>query len=506
MSRRGTMAAAMQLGALGASCLAEVLAGIYAAPLPVGECRKLAHGAVRLALGASPEASHELGSSLLLHEEALLAVGAAMGHSGSPSITSAKLWLRSQGAGGIECAARLTRLSRGRNANAHPDVGLVSAIGALGGVAKVECDSTASGSVPPAGEQSPSSLVECTSIAELYGVNLVEVGCQTDEQSLASPDLLVDALSTKVLSKKERRRAQLSLKQQRQDVADRDSATGMAFPDLVVEQAARAEAAQAVAEAEAAQAAAEAETAQAAAQAESARAAAAAEAAQAATEAAQAVAEAEAAKAAAEAESAQAAAQAEAARAAAAAEAAKAATKAEVAAPCSSYRLNVNGQNFGDCMCGFCKSAHKAGQHSAEKPTPKPVKVPQAVTAKGSKLGSSAEKPTAKPVKVPQAVTAKGSKLGSSKAKITQWLNVPREGVGILPNDLAFLQGLEDELVRRISRMERSIGIDRAMLSDKQDPDCLECLEQNEQHLQRKRVLLVHIRAKVGELMAGADA
>ena len=432
------MAAAMQLGALGASCLAEVLAGIYAAPLPVGECRKLAHGAVRLALGASPEASHELGSSLLLHEEALLAVGAAMGHSGSPSIKSAKLWLRSQGAGGIECAARLTRLSRGRNANAHPDVGLVSAIGALGGVAKVECDSTASGSVPPAGEQSPSSLVECTSIAELYGVNLVEVGCQTDEQSLASPDLLVDALSTKVLSKKERRRAQLSLKQQRQDVADRDSATGMAFPDLVVEQAARAEAAQAVAEAEAAIAAAEAE-------------------------------------------SAQAAAQAEAARAAAAAEAAKAATKAEVAAPCSSYRLNVNGQNFGDCMCGFCKSAHKAGLHSAEKPTPKPVKVPQ-------------------------AVTAKGSKLGSSKAKITQGLNVPREGVGFLPNDLAFLQGLEDELVHRISRMERSIGIDRAMLSDKQDPDCLECLEQNEQFLQRKRVLLVHIRAKVGELMAGADA
>ena len=65
---------------------------------------------------------------------------------------------------------------------------------------------------------------------------------------------------------------------------------------------------------------------------------------------------------------------------------------------------------------------------------------------------------------------------------------------------------MEDELVRRISRMERSIGIGRAMLSDKQDPDCLECLEQNEQHLQRKRVLLVHIRAKVGELMAGADA
>ena len=66
-----------------------------------------------------------------LEEEVLVAVAAGSGVAGRISVPEAKTTLRRCGPGGRHLASRLGRLSRGRNAQAHPDVGLVGEVAGI---------------------------------------------------------------------------------------------------------------------------------------------------------------------------------------------------------------------------------------------------------------------------------------------------------------------------------------------------------------------------------------
>jgi len=63
------------------------------------------------------------------------------------------------------------------------------------------------------------------------------------------------------------------------------------------------------------------------------------------------------------------------------------------AKPCSQYRLDVAGQNFGDCKCGFSKAAHEARQSEEENC----VTAPSDPVPEESSAPESAEGPAAKP-------------------------------------------------------------------------------------------------------------
>ncbi len=71
------------------------------------------------------------GCGLLLLEESLEAVRAAAGLTGCMTASAAKELLRRVGHDGARLAARLGRLSKGRNAAVHPDVGSAAAIAGL---------------------------------------------------------------------------------------------------------------------------------------------------------------------------------------------------------------------------------------------------------------------------------------------------------------------------------------------------------------------------------------
>ena len=123
--------------------LAAVLGEVWSSPLPLCERRRLAARVAVAALGTSSGSSgggggadvrgeDELSSSapLGLMEEALLAVADLAGK-GKVGISTAKAILRERGEEGVAVARRLGKLSKARNATAHPDVALLADIRSL---------------------------------------------------------------------------------------------------------------------------------------------------------------------------------------------------------------------------------------------------------------------------------------------------------------------------------------------------------------------------------------
>ena len=120
--------------------LARILGEIWASPLPRAERRRIAasvaascahgHGLGWRAAAAEAPSSAPACGSITAMEEALLAVGQLAGGPGASAlrITEAKSVLRGIGDLGCKLASRLGRLSKARNASAHPDVGLVKDI------------------------------------------------------------------------------------------------------------------------------------------------------------------------------------------------------------------------------------------------------------------------------------------------------------------------------------------------------------------------------------------
>ena len=119
-----------------AMALEDVLACISRAGLTAGDRKAAIRRAIEVRLGADaaevpqgrPLARQESNSIFAL-EEALDAVACAAKVE-RVDITEAKTWLRSRGAAGV--ASRLARLSKSRNACAHPDVKLLSDIESVG--------------------------------------------------------------------------------------------------------------------------------------------------------------------------------------------------------------------------------------------------------------------------------------------------------------------------------------------------------------------------------------
>ena len=126
----------------GGQALGEVLGMIRGCGGPAADKRRLSARAVAAelefrrrpaaAVSAAPVVSE--GGSITLLEVSLCAVGRLAGWSPEQRvhITEAKAYLRSSyGAAGSSMASRISRLSKGRNVAAHPDVGLPSAIACL---------------------------------------------------------------------------------------------------------------------------------------------------------------------------------------------------------------------------------------------------------------------------------------------------------------------------------------------------------------------------------------
>ena len=129
--------------------LAALLGEVWASPMPVAEKRRLAfrlslevlHGggtaqgraAAEIVEASSGDEGTGSRSHLIHLEEALLAVGRHAGRASGDKITiaEAKAQLRQHGPSGTKLASRLGRLSKLRNAEAHPDVAFLSACGEL---------------------------------------------------------------------------------------------------------------------------------------------------------------------------------------------------------------------------------------------------------------------------------------------------------------------------------------------------------------------------------------
>jgi len=109
---------------LGAYLLVSVLDGIWlSSALPLAEKGRLCHRVTSLALG-TPTAVLTLSADVVsrLEEVLSLATSAVQDQGPRLSITQVKHRLRARGR--ADLAARLSRLSKGRNAAAHPDVSL----------------------------------------------------------------------------------------------------------------------------------------------------------------------------------------------------------------------------------------------------------------------------------------------------------------------------------------------------------------------------------------------
>ena len=114
-------------GLLGGARLTLVLSAIYAAVAPLQEKQRLATHAVNKSLAMEGAESPQRLHCMWL-EMALVAVAKAAGVE-RMSISNAKAWLRAHKADDV--AARLSRLSKARNAEAHPDVKLMDDIAAM---------------------------------------------------------------------------------------------------------------------------------------------------------------------------------------------------------------------------------------------------------------------------------------------------------------------------------------------------------------------------------------
>ena len=116
--------------------LKTVLDGIWASQLPLAERRRLAARAVACQLqggqGGGHAGSSDAGGECQALAEVLAEVGVRRGlPCGTTTVSEAKAWLRHHGDVGKSLASRLGRLSKRRNAAAHPDGGLRLAVRAL---------------------------------------------------------------------------------------------------------------------------------------------------------------------------------------------------------------------------------------------------------------------------------------------------------------------------------------------------------------------------------------
>ena len=130
--------------------LSEVMGAVWRAAMPLAERRRLAlrlsFAALRVGghdagdgdrdgLHAAPEGRGEGDGTQLRHlEEILLSVGQLEGRTPGdrlPSISEAKRVLRDRGQAGARMASRLGKLSKSRNAVAHPDVAMAMDVASL---------------------------------------------------------------------------------------------------------------------------------------------------------------------------------------------------------------------------------------------------------------------------------------------------------------------------------------------------------------------------------------
>lgn len=121
--------------------LTKALDGIWASQLPLAERRREAARAVVFQMsggqgggrsGSSDDGDERHGTSIVTLAEVLAEVGVGRGQPlGTTTVSEAKAWLRQQGDQGIALAKRLGKLSKHRNAAAHPDGGLLLAVRSL---------------------------------------------------------------------------------------------------------------------------------------------------------------------------------------------------------------------------------------------------------------------------------------------------------------------------------------------------------------------------------------
>eukprot|EP00421_Protoceratium_reticulatum_P018213 CAMPEP_0168387632 /NCGR_PEP_ID=MMETSP0228-20121227/16043_1 /TAXON_ID=133427 /ORGANISM="Protoceratium reticulatum, Strain CCCM 535 (=CCMP 1889)" /LENGTH=166 /DNA_ID=CAMNT_0008400869 /DNA_START=49 /DNA_END=546 /DNA_ORIENTATION=+ len=100
--------------------LAELLGAVWSAELPMAEKRRLLQGAVGRAQGYKGPGDEACSAPLARLDQLLSDAGAAAGQ--KASVTLVKALLRDAGAPRL--ASRVSRLSKGRNVAAHPDLGL----------------------------------------------------------------------------------------------------------------------------------------------------------------------------------------------------------------------------------------------------------------------------------------------------------------------------------------------------------------------------------------------
>ena len=117
--------------AIAAMQLRAAITEIFAADIGLEEKRSLACHAVRVSLGVPSEKRQPHGKEIAYLEEALMAISEVSEFDGKISIGRAKQWLRSRGVHGALLASRVSRLSKARNALAHPDCALIRDIKAV---------------------------------------------------------------------------------------------------------------------------------------------------------------------------------------------------------------------------------------------------------------------------------------------------------------------------------------------------------------------------------------
>ena len=107
--------------------LKQLLEEIFSARIPEDKQTLLACRALdRVKIGQAAIAVE--GDSRIGQFEAVLSTVSKLSGHAKPSVTGAKEWLRSHGEAGQRLASRVSRLSKSRNAQAHPDVGLLQDI------------------------------------------------------------------------------------------------------------------------------------------------------------------------------------------------------------------------------------------------------------------------------------------------------------------------------------------------------------------------------------------
>ncbi len=102
--------------------MVRLVEGVYSANIPQQEKRwsalRFLLNRVGGSIGGTCPGDHNV---RLLLEQALMSAKAAAGLDHQPTIIEAKLWLRSLGEEGRSLASRVSRLSKARNDDAHPD-------------------------------------------------------------------------------------------------------------------------------------------------------------------------------------------------------------------------------------------------------------------------------------------------------------------------------------------------------------------------------------------------